>query len=65
MSFDVIYFFKVMEVAWNIDSTVLAVWEEELPSEESSQDFIPNSYGKTLWSKKWIGVRECSDMSVQ
>ncbi|XP_068740348.1 elongator complex protein 1-like [Montipora capricornis] len=40
---------KVMEVAWNIDSTVLAVWEEELPSEESSQDFIPNSYVQ-LWS---------------
>lgn len=38
--------FKVVELAWNIDSTVLAVCAEELPSKESSQEFFPKSYGK-------------------
>ncbi|XP_067016133.1 elongator complex protein 1-like [Acropora muricata] len=40
---------KVIEVSWNIDSTVLAVWVEELPSKGSSEDFIPKSYVQ-LWS---------------
>ena len=39
-------FLKVMDLAWNIDSTVLAVWAEELPPEESTQEFVPKSYGK-------------------
>lgn len=36
-----------MEVAWNSDSNVLAVWAEELPSQElpQSQEFLPRSYG--------------------
>ncbi|XP_078368242.1 elongator complex protein 1-like isoform X2 [Oculina patagonica] len=42
---------KVVEVAWNSDSTVLAVWAEELPSQESinSQEFLPKSYVQ-LWT---------------
>ena len=32
-------------MAWNIDSTVLAVWTEELPPHKS-QGFVPKSYGK-------------------
>ena len=41
-------FLKVVEVAWNIDSTVLAVWAEELPPKEltKAQEFAPKSYGK-------------------
>ena len=35
-----------MDLAWNIDSTVLAVWAEELPPKESTQEFVPKSYGK-------------------
>ena len=39
-------FLKVVDLAWNIDSTVLAVWAEELPSKELTQEFVPRSYGK-------------------
>ncbi|XP_020621181.1 elongator complex protein 1-like isoform X1 [Orbicella faveolata] len=42
---------KVVEVAWNSDSCVLALWAEELPSQEipQSQEFLPKSYVQ-LWS---------------
>ena len=41
-------FLKVVEVAWNIDSTVLAVWAEEMSSQDLAkpQEFVPKSYGK-------------------
>ena len=32
-------------MAWNNDSSVLAVWAEELPSQEQSQEFSPKAYG--------------------
>ncbi|KAJ7339624.1 hypothetical protein OS493_006029 [Desmophyllum pertusum] len=37
---------KVVEVAWNSDSLVLAVWAEELPKPEiiQPQEFVPKSY---------------------
>lgn len=37
--------YKVLEIAWNNDSSVLAVWSEELPSTEQKEEFVPKSYG--------------------
>lgn len=37
--------YKVLEIAWNNDSSVLAVWSEELPSTEQIEEFVPKSYG--------------------
>ena len=36
---------KVKEIGWNTESTVLAVWCEELP-QEGADRFKPKSYGK-------------------
>ena len=41
------FFSKVVELAWNIDSTVLAVWAVELqPPDLTESQFVPKSYGK-------------------
>ncbi|KAK2177216.1 hypothetical protein NP493_613g03011 [Ridgeia piscesae] len=40
---------KVKEVFWNIDSTVLAVWCEDLPPEGDTAEFAPKSYVE-LWT---------------
>lgn len=41
------FFSKVVELAWNVDSTVLAVWAVELQSQELTESqFVPKSYGK-------------------
>ena len=40
-------FSKVVELAWNIDSTVLAAFSEELQSQDLTESqFVPKSYGK-------------------
>ena len=41
------FFSKVVELAWNIDSTVLAVWAVELQSPDLTESqFVAKSYGK-------------------
>ncbi|XP_077988781.1 elongator complex protein 1-like isoform X3 [Glandiceps talaboti] len=42
---------KVVEMMWNVDSTVLALWLEELPSEQAKaqENFTPKSYVQ-LWT---------------
>ena len=35
---------QVKEVLWNIESTVLAVWCEDLPQEGDTTDITPKSY---------------------
>lgn len=40
---------QVLEIAWNNDSSVLAVWSEELPSTEQIEEFVPKSYVQ-LWT---------------
>ncbi|KAI0220632.1 Elongator complex protein 1 [Lamellibrachia satsuma] len=37
---------KVKEVLWNTESTVLAVWCEDLPPEGGTVDFAPKSYSQ-------------------
>ena len=45
--YSVFFFSKVVELAWNIDSTVLAVWAVELqPQDLTESQFVPKSYGK-------------------
>ena len=42
-----VFFSKVVELAWNVDSTVLAVWAVELQSQDLPESqFVPKSYGK-------------------
>jgi len=36
---------QVVEVLWNLESTILAVWCETLPPDASCSDFVPHSYG--------------------
>jgi len=36
---------QVVEVLWNLESTILAVWCEKLPPDGSSSSFVPVSYG--------------------
>jgi len=40
---------QVVELLWNLESTILAVWCETLPPDGSSSDFVPHSYGNIVF----------------
>ena len=44
---------QVCEILWNVESTVMAVWLEDLVADHSESGQVPGSYGKVqMFCKK-------------